>query len=71
MERVYVYFVKWRDEGVFDRINEPGCALTKAVAAASVPIVLGGHSLVAGGAWALSERVRVSASASDAAMRSL
>ena len=31
---------------------------TEAVRAASVPIVLGGHSLASGGVWALSERVR-------------
>lgn len=36
---------------------------TEAVATASVPVVLGGHSLVSGGIWALSERVRGSASA--------
>ncbi|HYP41602.1 MAG TPA: hypothetical protein VEX13_14685, partial [Chloroflexia bacterium] len=35
--------------------------LTEAAASASIPIVLGGHSLVAGGLWALSERVRASA----------
>jgi hypothetical protein len=35
---------------------------TEAVASASIPIMLGGHSLVAGGAWALSERIRGSAS---------
>jgi hypothetical protein len=31
---------------------------TEAVLSASIPIVLGGHSLVSGGVWALSERVR-------------
>jgi hypothetical protein len=31
---------------------------TEAVMGASIPIVLGGHSLVSGGVWALSERVR-------------
>ncbi len=36
---------------------------TEAVASARIPIMLGGHSLVAGGAWALSERIRGSASA--------
>ncbi|HKP54790.1 MAG TPA: hypothetical protein VJ183_19320 [Chloroflexia bacterium] len=34
--------------------------LTEAVLTASVPIVLGGHSLISGGVWALSERVRTS-----------
>ncbi len=37
--------------------------LTEAAMASSVPIVFGGHSLVSGGVWALSERVRGSASA--------
>jgi hypothetical protein len=32
--------------------------LTQAAANASIPIVLGGHSLIAGGVWALSEAVR-------------
>ncbi len=36
--------------------------LTEAVLAANIPVVLGGHSLIAGGLWALSERVRGSAS---------
>jgi CTP:molybdopterin cytidylyltransferase MocA len=36
---------------------------TEGVASARIPIMLGGHSLVAGGAWALSERIRGSASA--------
>jgi CTP:molybdopterin cytidylyltransferase MocA len=37
--------------------------LTEAALAAPIPIVLGGHSLISGGVWALSERVRGSASA--------
>jgi hypothetical protein len=37
--------------------------LTVALASARVPIVPGGHSLIAGGLWALSEQVRASASA--------
>jgi CTP:molybdopterin cytidylyltransferase MocA len=37
--------------------------LTEAVLTASVPIVLGGHSLISGGVWALSEKVRTSSSA--------
>ncbi|MGA7732490.1 MAG: hypothetical protein WCD37_14620, partial [Chloroflexia bacterium] len=36
--------------------------LTEAASNASIPIVLGGHSLIAGGMWALSEQVRGSAS---------
>jgi hypothetical protein len=36
---------------------------TEAAMSASVPIVLGGHSLVSGGVWALSERVRAAGSA--------
>ncbi|MEO8286405.1 MAG: hypothetical protein ABI670_08200 [Chloroflexota bacterium] len=36
--------------------------LTEAVSTAALPIVLGGHSLISGGVWALSERVRGSAS---------
>ncbi len=36
---------------------------TEAAATATVPVVLGGHSLVSGGIWALSERVRGSVSA--------
>ncbi|MEO5951393.1 MAG: hypothetical protein ABIQ44_02900 [Chloroflexia bacterium] len=36
--------------------------LTQAAAASKIPIVLGGHSLIAGGMWLLSERVRTSAS---------
>lgn len=36
--------------------------LTQATATANIPIVLGGHSLIAGGVWALSESVRASAS---------
>jgi hypothetical protein len=35
--------------------------LTEAALSASIPLVLGGHSLGAGGLWALSERVRASA----------
>lgn len=38
-------------------------ALTQSAAEARIPFVLGGHSLIAGGVWALSERVRASASA--------
>jgi hypothetical protein len=37
--------------------------LTAALASARIPVVLGGHSLVSGGVWALSERIRASASA--------
>jgi len=37
--------------------------LTDAAANANIPVVLGGHSLISGGVWALSERVRGSASA--------
>ncbi len=37
--------------------------LTEAAMSSSVPIVFGGHSLISGGVWALSERVRGSASA--------
>jgi len=36
--------------------------LTEAASSSKIPIVLGGHSLIAGGMWALSERVRGSAS---------
>jgi hypothetical protein len=32
--------------------------LTEAVLSAKIPFVLGGHSLISGGLWALSERVR-------------
>jgi hypothetical protein len=39
--------------------------LTEAALASPVPIVMGGHSLVSGGVWALSERVRGSASAAS------
>lgn len=39
--------------------------LTEAVLTANIPIVLGGHSLISGGVWALSERVRTSASAAS------
>lgn len=35
---------------------------TRAAAEASIPILLGGHSLISGGVWALSERVRLGAS---------
>ncbi len=42
-----------------DTISDPWVRdFTEAVMASSVPIVLGGHSLVSGGVWALSERVR-------------
>lgn len=45
-------------------IGEPWVReFTEAMASARIPIILGGHSLVAGGAWALSERVRGLASA--------
>ncbi len=37
--------------------------LTEAALGASIPVVLGGHSLISGGVWAMSERVRGSASA--------
>ena len=39
--------------------------LTQSAAEARIPFVLGGHSLIAGGIWALSERVRASASAAS------
>lgn len=42
-------------EGVSDRWVS---RLTEAMLTASIPIVLGGHSLISGGVWALSERVR-------------
>lgn len=38
---------------------------TQASMSASIPFVFGGHSLVSGGVWALSERVRSSASAAS------
>lgn len=48
----------------YEEIGEPWVReFTEAVASARMPIMLGGHSLVAGGAWALSERIRGSASA--------
>jgi hypothetical protein len=48
-----------------DAVSDPWVReLTEAVVSAKIPIVLGGHSLVSGGLWALSERVRASASAS-------
>jgi hypothetical protein len=40
--------------------------LTHAASSSTIPFVLGGHSLIAGGVWALSERVRTSASAASA-----
>ncbi len=47
----------------WEEIGEPWVReFTQAVASARIPIMLGGHSLVAGGAWALSERIRGSAS---------
>jgi hypothetical protein len=49
-----------------DDITDPWVRdLTRATAAARIPFVLGGHSLIAGGVWALSERVRASASAAS------
>jgi hypothetical protein len=36
--------------------------LTEAAASSKIPVVLGGHSLISGGVWALAERVRGSAS---------
>jgi hypothetical protein len=46
-------------------IGEPWLkALTEAALWAKIPLVLGGHSLVSGGVWALSERVRAASSAS-------
>jgi hypothetical protein len=32
--------------------------LTEAAASAKIPVLLGGHSLISGGVWAMSERVR-------------
>jgi len=53
------------DALLHEQVSDPWVReLTQAVVAARVPIVLGGHSLVAGGAWALSERVRAVASVS-------
>jgi hypothetical protein len=47
-----------------DLISDPWIKeLTEAAISASIPIVLGGHSLISGGVWAMSERVRGSASA--------
>jgi hypothetical protein len=44
-------------------ITEPWLkALTEAALWAKIPLVLGGHSLVSGGVWALSERVRAASS---------
>ena len=44
-----------------DLIQDPWVReFTQAAASASVPVVLGGHSLISGGLWALSERVRSS-----------
>ena len=43
--------------------------LTEAAASAKIPVVLGGHSLLSGGVWALSERVRRDASASGSGFR--
>jgi hypothetical protein len=48
-----------------DLVSDPWVReLTQATANASLPIILGGHSLISGGLWALSERVRSSASSS-------
>jgi hypothetical protein len=45
------------------KVEEPWVReLTEAALSASIPIVLGGHSLISGGVWALSERVREAAS---------
>jgi hypothetical protein len=47
-----------------DLVTDPWVRdLTYAMREAHIPIVPGGHSLVAGGVWALSERVRASGSA--------
>jgi hypothetical protein len=42
------------DMGLWDRIEDPDVsALTQAAAAAPVPVIMGGHSLVSGGLWTL------------------
>jgi hypothetical protein len=47
-----------------DQVSDPWIReLTEASISASIPIVMGGHSLISGGVWAMSERVRGSASA--------
>lgn len=47
-----------------EQITDPWVReFTEAVMSSSIPIVLGGHSLVSGGVWALSERVRSAGSA--------
>jgi hypothetical protein len=47
-----------------EQVSDPWVReLTAAAASARIPVVLGGHSLVSGGVWAMSERVRGSASA--------
>jgi hypothetical protein len=47
-----------------EQVSDPWVRkLTEAVLTANIPIVLGGHSLISGGLWALSERVRTSPSA--------
>lgn len=44
-----------------EQIGDPWVReMTEAVLTARIPIVIGGHSLVAGGIWALSEQVRTS-----------
>jgi hypothetical protein len=49
-----------------EQVSDPWVRkLTEAVLTANIPIVLGGHSLISGGLWALSERVRASPSATD------
>lgn len=46
----------WSDLGVPERIADPFLrAFTAAARAAPVPVILGGHSLVAGGLWALND----------------
>jgi hypothetical protein len=46
-----------------EQVSDPWVRkLTEAVLTANIPIVLGGHSLISGGLWALSERVRTSPS---------
>jgi hypothetical protein len=40
-------------------------AFTRAAAEASIPVLLGGHSLISGGVWALSERVYNVSSAAE------
>lgn len=47
-----------------EQVSDPWVReLTTAAATATIPVLLGGHSLISGGVWAMSERVRGSASA--------